>query len=448
MRDVLVAMSLGLGLWACSGNDEPGGQSQPKGDGGSDVAPTSVSSSSIEHLVVIVQENHSFDSYFGRWCTAPTGSSPTCNSGPSCCEAGPDTAPGSDVTPVTLDDTQNGAFDPNHTFDCNALEINGGAMDQFVSGSPPCTDPNNFAYADPAGPIKPYVDYATRHAMADMYFQPVLGASSSNDMYFARAGFVFEDNTVGNTAMGSTCGFMPTDKVDYPEPTIADLLIERGLDWGWYGGGYDATVAAVEAGGCPTPEAGCHVSIATYPCIYDPTDVPFQYYPTLQDDPAYFKDVTRFTQDVDAGALAAVSFVKAIGYETEHPGFNSTISEGVAFVQGVVDAVLGSATYRDDTLVLLVYDEGGGYFDHVPPPPTSTIDNQPYGVRTVFMALGPMAKTNYISHVTMEHSSIVKFIEWNWLGGETGQLGNRDTEVNNIGDLLDPAATGAPVPAD
>jgi len=62
------------------------------------------------------------------------------------------------------------------------------------------------------------------------------------------------------------------------------------------------------------------------------------------------------------------------------------------------------------------------------------------------IAIGAFARTNFISHVTMEHSSIVKFIEWNFLGGHTGQLGTRDKDVSNIGSLLDATATGTPVP--
>jgi phospholipase C len=93
----------------------------------------------------------------------------------------------------------------------------------------------------------------------------------------------------------------------------------------------------------------------------------------------------------------------------------------------------------------LTYDEGGGFYDHVAPPAASQADGKPYGTRVPTLAIGPFAKKNAISHVQMEHSSIVKFIEWNWLGG-TGQLGTRDKEANNIGSLLDPAATGTAVP--
>ena len=109
------------------------------------------------------------------------------------------------------------------------------------------------------------------------------------------------------------------------------------------------------------------------------------------------------------------------------------------------DAIEASP-YAANTLVLVTYDEGGGYFDHVAPPPTSSVDGKDYGPRVPTFAIGRFARRGYVSHVELEHSSIVKFIEWNWLGGETGQLGTRDAVVNNIGSLLDPDETGAPVP--
>src|SRR5581483_3646133 len=148
---------------------------------------------------------------------------------------------------------------------------------------------------------------------------------------------------------------------------------------------------------------------------------------------------------IDAGNLPPVTFVKAIGFRTEHPGYGLTISDGVAFTSTLVDRIL-SSRYADDTLILITYDEDGGYFDHVAPPPTSPVDGKQYGPRVPTFAVGRFARSNYVSHVEMEHSSIVKFIEWNWLHGATGQLGTRDAVVNNIGSLLDPAETGTAVP--
>jgi phospholipase C len=133
-----------------------------------------------------------------------------------------------------------------------------------------------------------------------------------------------------------------------------------------------------------------------------------------------------------------VSFVKAIGYESEHPGYGDTVSAGITFVGGTIAAIEASS-YAPNTLVLVTWDEGGGHFDHIAPPPTSTVDNQPYGTRVPLLAIGPLAAVGVVSHVTMEHSSIVKFIEYNWLGGQTGQLKGRDAVVANIGSLLDPS---------
>jgi hypothetical protein len=135
----------------------------------------------------------------------------------------------------------------------------------------------------------------------------------------------------------------------------------------------------------------------------------------------YLGNDNDFVPDVANGTLPAVSFVKAVMYKNEHPGYGNTISKGVTFATGVTDKILKSPTYSDNTLVLLTWDEGGGFYDHVAPPPTSVVDNQPYGTRVPLLAIGKFAKKGFVSHVTMEHSSIVKFIEWNWLGKQTGQ---------------------------
>lgn len=171
-----------------------------------------------------------------------------------------------------------------------------------------------------------------------------------------------------------------------------------------------------------------------------------QYYATFRDNPIYMRDFARLQEDLKTSKLPAVNFVKGIGYKSEHPGVGATIQDGVAFVLGVIDEVQRSR-YAQSTLILFVYDEGGGYFDHVTPPPANPVDGQAYGTRVPMLAIGPFARKNFVSHVTLEHSSVVKFIEWNWLSRQTGQLGTRDTVVNNLGSLLDPTATGVEVPS-
>jgi phospholipase C len=409
-------------------------------DASQDGAPDGgiVTSSAIEHLVLIVQENHTFDNYFGQYCTAPTGSNPTCTAGPACCEAGPAMDP-SGASPAMLDDTTNGNYDPNHLQACEIAEMDMGAMDKYVTGAP-CASPGNFAYADSAA-ASTYWQLAGQGAIADRYFQPVAGASSSNDMYFAEAKFVFLDDEYETQSKGASCQIGLG--MSYTDPTIANLLLSAGATFGVYAGGYG--VAAAASPNCATVPPACPGMHAGYPCVYDPADIPFEYYPSLRDNPLYMKDFTQFSTDVSGGKLPSFSFVKSIGYLSEHPGDGDTISGGETFVQGVIDAVEASP-YAANTLILVTWDESGGYFDHIAPPAASTVDNKPYGPRIPLIAVGPFAAKGVVSHVQMEHSSIVTFLEWNWLGGKTGQLKTRDAVVHNIGSLLDPTKTGTAVP--
>jgi phospholipase C len=394
--------------------------------------------SPIDHLVVIVQENHSFDSYFARYCTAPAGSAPTCTSGPSCCEAAPDRDP-SGATPLVLDDAANAAYDPDHTQACELAAMNGGAMDRFATGAGECSDPRRVAYGDPQV-VAPYWRLASAGALADRYFQPIVGQSTSNDLYFARAQFEFVDNAFAPDAIGKQCSVVPT-ATTLPGPTIGDLLDAAGVSWTVYAEGYQALADASAKGSCPKPPADCPFGFAITPCAIDVADLAFDYFAASRDNPRVMRDFTRLARDLDARALPQVVFVKPLGYHSEHPGLDTTISDGAAFVERVVAAIAAS-DYAPDTLVLVTWDEGGGFFDHVAPPPPGS-DGQPYGTRVPLIAIGPHARAGAISHVTMEHSSIVAFVEWNWLGARTGQLGGRDATVANIGSVV---AAGANVP--
>ncbi len=347
------------------------------------------------------------------------------------------------ASPSVLDDAANGAYDPDHTQACELAEANGGAMDSYVTGAGECSDARNFAYADPAV-VQPYRDLAANGALADRYFQSLSGQSSANDMYFARAQFVFLDNDFKPDAIGKECSIIST-AMSFTDPTIGDLLDDAGVSWAFYAEGYDDMVAARGEDKCPKAPMDCPLGLGIYPCTFDPSDIPFDYYPSSADNPTVMRDFTQLANDLHDVTLPQVVFVKGLGYHTEHPGQETTISDGVDFVRGVLDAVQAS-DYAPDTLVLVTWDEGGGFFDHVAPPGNGAVDDKPYGTRVPLLAIGPFAATNKVSHVTMEHSSIVTFIEWNWLAMQTGQLGGRDTQVANIGSMLDPQATGVTVP--
>jgi phospholipase C len=139
--------------------------------------------------------------------------------------------------------------------------------------------------------------------------------------------------------------------------------------------------------------------------------------------------------------------VKAREYHNEHPNV-STISDGISFVTSTL-SMIATSSYADSTLVLLTWDEGGGFFDHVSPPPSIDTDDNgvavPYGTRVPMLAIGKFARVGTVSHVELEHSSVVRFLEYNFIG-QVGQLGFNDAKVHNIGSLLDPTQTGIPIP--
>jgi phospholipase C len=309
-------------------------------------------------------------------------------------------------------------------------------MSRYAEGGS-CSKPQNFAYA-PAGAIE-YHAWARKYAIADHFFQSVTGASAANDMYFARGRFVFFDNDIRPEAIGEYHDARET--VTLYDVNIADLLLRNGISFGMFIEGYDAAVAA--APNRPSNNApGCHTSPdpPSYPCIYDASDVPFAYYASIKDDPSLFKDYPQFASLLRAGRLPTVSYVRSYGFHSEHPGF-SKISEGTKFIQNIIDATLASPIYADQTLILVVPDESGGFFDHVAPPPRSFVDHKPYGPPTSFVAIGKpdrIVKPGTVSHAQMEAASILRFIEWNWFGA-TGQLAARDAVASNLGSVLVPA---------
>lgn len=151
-----------------------------------------ISKSNIEHIIILISENHSFDSIYGRYCKAPTFSKPKCNFGPECCEAAPTKLNG--VSPFELTDKQNSLWDPCHDLVCMLTHINGGKMNKFLVNSEGA-DPRNFAVAsDSEESAKNYFNFAREGAMADNFFSSTPGASCQNNMYFASGKFLFFNN--------------------------------------------------------------------------------------------------------------------------------------------------------------------------------------------------------------------------------------------------------------
>jgi hypothetical protein len=361
--------------------------------------------SAIENLVLVLQDGRSFDSYFGQYCLAPANSSPLCDEGPTCCEA----MPAEQVSACThIDGATAEQRAPNATAECLAAKINGGTMDGFAS-APGCGDPRDVACAGSgaeAGAIGAYhalVDGGG--ALADRFFQSTLDGSDANIVYLSKAAWGGD--------LASEAGLRQ----------LTHLTAEAGVRWALY---------------LDDPR--------------DPVQVGFQA-PPLFEDPhwTHYRWRSELARDIALEQLGEISLVVQRRTLSERAGAGPA-AEGIAFVTGTAAELGRSPRYGRTALTLVTYLTSGGFYDHVPPPepPSPAIDNrrdQPvaYGPRVPLLALGPFVRPRRVSHVPMELSSLVTFMEWNWLGG-TGQLARRDTIACNIGSLLDPERTGAAVP--
>lgn len=377
--------------------------------------------SDVKHLVVVITENHSFDSIFGSYCSSPPGQAfPPCTQGPECCEAAPATvtrASGVGVcSPNVLTNAENAGWDRAHSREAIKAAVNDGLMDQFVSLC--SSHGQNFAVSD-ASTMDTYFGLAANSTLIDNYWQSAAGASCQSDVFLARAGFVFYDNAQQPAyLLNPSCYAQGPVRM---EPTIAHMLLACGHSFAYYGEGMDQA------------KEGC------YPFYWDPTDSPFAYFHRVA--PLINRDLQQLYQDIKAQQLPSVSYVKGLGIHSEHGGMSSFV-ESQQIVRDIY-AAIQSSVYAEDTVLIVVPDEGGGFYDHVGNTNQSTRwpdgqagartfrrpgDSVSYGGRLPFLAAGRQVKENFISHAFTEHTSIVKFQEFNWLGGLTGQLGMRDVD--------------------
>jgi hypothetical protein len=357
--------------------------------------------SKIKNLVVVLQRGRSFDSYFGRYCEAPAGSAPTCEDGPGCCERMPDAIPGASAC-TPLDATVDAPV-PKADFACLTAKIHGGDMTGF--GVPPCGAPTDFACVPPgdaAGAFGFYHRAAAAGSLADRYFQSTVDGDEQNLIYLAKTAY--------GTSVPLEFGFQ-----------ITRVMAEKGVRWSVY------LDDAMATRGLPTPI----------------------FFDRLWD---FFRAANEIDRDIELETLPAISIVIAAPGQAEQPGAGPA-SAGVQLVEDIAARIAASPRYAGTTLVLATHLTSGGFYDHVAPPPAAPLmldvrQNAPvdYGPRVPLLALGRFARVNHVSHVPLELSSITRFMEWNWLAGQTGQLRHRDVAVSNLGSLLDAAATGTPVP--
>lgn len=367
---------------------EPGTRPAPHLPEGTDLLPQ------IEHIVVLVMENHSFDNYFGM---LGRGDGFTLDDQGRPLDANPD-ADGNPVLAYHFETTRQPPDEPAPDWNACHIQWNEGRLDGFVRSGSGRTAMGYWTGED----IPFYWGLAKTFPLCDRYFASALTQTFPNRRFMW-----------SGTAMGMvTTDIPPLDEVP-PNGTLFDRLDDLGIEWRNY------------FGDLPEP--------ALYP-------------PVWFANPGRGRTYDDFVEDASRGTLPPFSLVTPrTDLSEENP---QDIQEGEAFSARIINAVLGSPCWTR-TLLIWTYDEHGGYYDHVPPPPAVPPDDIPpklvpdvhlpggwdrLGFRVPCVVVSPYARRDYVSHVIHDHTSVLRLIATKW---NLGALTRRDANASNLLDCLD-----------
>jgi phospholipase C len=199
------------------------------------------------------------------------------------------------------------------------------------------------------------------------------------------------------------------------QPTIGDRLSPKGISWAWYAGGWRDALA-----GRPDRLFQFHHQPFAVYAIY--ADGTAAYAEHLRDEDDFFRDLA-------SGNLPAVSFIKPIGADNEHPAYAAPL-RGQAHAAGIVRAIMNSPSWSD-TVIIATYDENGGRWDHVAPP---AVDRWGPGTRVPAIIISPFAKRRFIDHTRYDTTSILALIERRW---QLRPVGAGDAAANDLTNALD-----------
>jgi len=452
--------------------------------------PAAVTATPIKHLVVIFQENVSFDHYFATYPSAvntpgeprftAAAGTPSVNGLNEALQA--PNNPNS-VQPFRLGRDQVQTCDQDHTYTDEQKAANSGLMDKFVEtvgrGAGTCAD-----YGKGKGLTMGYYDgntvtglwnYAQHFAMSDNSYNTTFGPSTPGALNLVSGqthGFATTSPAVTANATiigdpqpsGDKCNTRDaTTSTDPNNKNVGDLLNAKGTTWGWFQGGFaDCAAAHLNVGGVSSKD-------------YIPHHEPFQYFAStanLQHTPPatvseighsgpanHQYDLTDFWSSVDARSMPAVSFLKAPANQDGHAGYSSPLDEQ-RFLVETINRLQRTPDWKS-TAVVISYDDSDGWYDHQMSPIVNQ-SNDPlhdgltdnstcgtsasriaggfqdrcgYGPRLPLIVVSPYAKANFVDHTTTDQSSILRFIEDNW---KTGRIGNSsfDEKAGSLNNLF------------
>jgi phospholipase C len=369
----------------------------------------------IKHIVVIIQENRSFDNFFAGY---PGADAPTYGYGE---------VSGKRVTiplhPITFDG-------PNlpHAWQNAIVEWNNGKMDGFSKYG---QNGDDAAYAYVARSwIKPYWRMAHKYVLADHMFPTEFGPSWTAHLTLVAG----TDNLNPDLAVAdfSSSGYNSCDAQPGAKVTTVNQYRHVSLDSGPYPC-FNQFNTMAETLDAAKVSWKYYVTKLTAPGIWSA----FEAIKYVKRGPDWHMDViapqTQVLKDIKQGNLASVSWVTPSKPDSDHPGAHS--DKGPSWVASIVNS-LGKSSYWDSTAIVVLWDDWGGWYDDSPPP---QLDFRGLAIRVPCLIISPYAKPGYVSHTQYEYGSILKFMEEAFglppLGSSAD--GYTDTRANSIEDSFD-----------
>jgi phospholipase C len=449
----------------------------------------------IKYVVVIFQENNSFDHYFGKYPYAlypqglPVSAQKTLGESrfvplpntPSVNGLSPFLNNLSAVAPFRLDRSQEVTCDNDNHYKDEQTAYNSGQINLFpgtTSGTGtdpdgnPCTPDLSMGYYD-GNTVTALWNYAQYFAMSDNYFdtefgvtveghQNLLSGNTHTTSVTTIGSKVVNGSIIANVEAGfddcvTSANGTP---VQMTNKNIGDLLNSAGVTWGWFYADY--------------PQSANSSPITTCPSTYNSHYAPFMYYAstsnpghlrsssvaligTASDQAIHNYAITDFWNAVDSGNLPSVSFLKATSSETGHPANSSPLQEQTFLVNTINQ--LQATPFWKEMAIFITYDDSDGWYDHVMPPILNQsndsndtlagstlhcgapqagafLDRCGYGTRLPLLAISPYAKQNYVDHALTDTTSVTRFIEENF---SLGRLGNQsfDALAGSLDGLFD-----------
>jgi len=306
----------------------------------------------IDHIIFLIQENHTFDSYFGTY--------PRANGFPKRLRA-----PGGHPTIAPFHFTAPLNHDIGHSYEAVRAAMNGGKMDRFavVHGR------DTMGYYDRSD-LPNYWAYADRFTLCDRFFSSLAGPSLPNHLY-----------TVAAQSGGVTGNLERPPEGGFNFPTLAELLGDSDISWKYYEG------MKPEAFDIWSPLRGFRTFMGSGRLMSQ-----------LVPSEEYFRDLRE-------GRLPAVAWIVPNVAESEHPPHD--VQFGMWYVTALVNALMKSP-YWANTALVITWDDYGGFYDHVPPP---QVDEYGYGPRVPTLVISPYARAGHVDHHQYDFTSVLRFIE-------------------------------------